>query len=746
MILENEKGRRDTRIINDGWEFAKVDGKMEDGLPNWPDKTETVSIPHTWYQFDDYYRGLAVYRKTVGLSGQKKAYLEFGGADQWCRVYLNGRLAGEHKGAYSTFRVPVGEQDIRDGKVEITVLLDNRENEEISPIFGDFTVYGGLYRTVSLITVPEQHFNLMYHGTKGIVLRASLDGDWGVLRIEPHVAGVSKEDASYIRYEIWGYDGCLAATGKGAVDGETVIRVQSPVLWDGIGKGYLYRLRSVLVVGDAEADEVELPFGFRKVAIDSEEGFFLNGRHVRIHGVAKHQDREGCFNAVTEANQKKDIELIREIGANAVRLSHYQHPQYTYDLCDREGLIVWAEIPMLKMTENPKLLENACEQLRELILQNIHHPCICFWGIQNEIAMFRDSAYMWDGCQKLYDMAISLDDTRLITAANLHGVKTQSPLNRITDMVGYNIYFGWYYGEMADYDSYLDTFHKEQPDIPIGISEYGVDCNLAFHSLQPKVKDYSEEFQSLFHETVYPILEKKSYLWGSFIWNMFDFGSGRRNEGGTRFKNCKGLVTFGRDIKKDSFYYYKARWSKEPFLHLAEKRFEKRCQKEMAVKVYTNVSQAVLYLNGERVGEGKEKQAGVFIFDPIPLRIGENVVRVESGELEDEAVFVRTEQEEKSYIFEDPSAGGNVKNWFLDEAEAMVKEGFFSLKDLANDLAESPAAMEVLREYMPEDAARIEREGGMLSLERIILYGGEKYHDLNVKELAGKLGSIRKEQ
>ncbi len=273
--------------------------------------------------------------------------------------------------------------------------------------------------------------------------------------------------------------------------------------------------------------------------------------------MAKHQDFAGVFCAVSEEHIRKDFALIDEIGATGVRLSHYQHPQAAYERCDELGLLAWAEVPMLKMTESAALMENTEQQLRELILQNIHHPAIFCWGIQNEIAMFKDAPYMHENCRKLHAIVKELDPDRVSTAANLYPLKASSRLNEITDMIGYNVYFGWYYGDMTDYGTYLDRMHAARPSLPFGVSEYGVDTNIRLHSSQPHVKDYTEEYQALWCETVYEQIESRPWLWGSFVWNMFDFHSARRNEGGQRFINAKGLVTNDRETRKDAFYYYK---------------------------------------------------------------------------------------------------------------------------------------------------------------------------------------------
>lgn len=747
--------------LQDGWLFAKLPEESIDSLPfsldSWtvPDgiSWENVSVPHTWYQYENYYQGLAVYQNTIFPDSKpnfkklhdqyQNTFLEFEGVDRWCKVYINGIYAGEHQGGYSRFYIPVKPEFKKKGKgFRITVFVDNRDFGVISPLFGDFTVYGGIYRPVHLITVSENHFDMMYYGTSGLLVRTAVEesGD-GLVTLEPHV---KLKNNGYIRYQLWSPQGILIAECLGDIQKNTCIKITQPLLWNGISQASLYRLRATLICGEKYEDQVETVIGFRTVSINSQKGFFLNGNPFRIKGVAKHQDMDEVFHATARKQQQLDMDILRELGANAVRLSHYQHPQHFYDLCDQEGLVVWAEIPMLKMTENPRLLENACLQLTELILQNLHHPSICFWGIQNEIAMFRDTPYMHASCKRLYELAISLDKSRLITAANLNGVSFNSPLNQITDMIGYNLYFGWYYGTPEDYGPFLDSFHQAMPQIPLGISEYGVDCCLRFHSKEPKVKDYSEEYQALFHETVYPIFESRPYLWGSFVWNLFDFGSGIRDEGGEKYKNCKGLVTFDRKTKKDAFYYYKARWSEEPFVCITEKRFQKRDSENLDVKIYSNCGSVDLYLNHVYLKTQHPEKEGVFIFKNIPLSMGENHLAAVSGICRDETVFIRTEMPEPSYVFHNDLAGETVRNWFLNQNDNGPDLDFYSFQDTADTLSENPEAMAVIRCFMPDSAERIENEGGGLTLARIIGYEAKKYKDLDMETFSRRLNQVKK--
>ncbi|MBQ9198071.1 MAG: hypothetical protein IJ157_12660 [Clostridia bacterium] len=729
--------------LNPGWKFKKLPGFTLDQLPpSLPDGPwEDVSLPHTWFRQDDAYQGLTVYEKTVRREDAwRTAFLSFEAADQQCRVFVNGHEAGGHRGGYSRFRLPVPEAAMADEAWTIRAFLENSVCEEIAPSFGDFTVFGGLYRNAELLICEENHFDRCYFGTDGLIVRTELDADQnGVLFAEPHT--VCADRNAKIVYQLYDDSGALLQTAEGAADQTAAFAVVDPLLWDGPGRARFYSLSAALRVNGRTEDEVTVRTGFRCLALDPDKGLFLNGKQVRLRGVAKHQDRAGRFCAVSEADVRGDFSIIGEIGANAVRLSHYQHPQAAYDCCDEMGLLVWAEIPMLKMTESPELMDNAAQQLTELILQNIHHPSVFCWGIQNEIAMFRDAPFMHENCRRLHALVKSLDPARYSACANLYPLKASSHLNEITDLVGYNIYFGWYYGEMRDYGPYLDQMHAARPALSLGISEYGVDANLALHSEAPQVKDYSEEYQALWHETVYPQIESREYLWGSFIWNMFDFFSARRSEGGQKCINAKGLVSHDRQTRKDAFYYYKARWSAEPFVHLCEKRFEKRAQAAIDIKCYTNQPEVRLLLNGKPFGWAKAKN-GTAVFRQAPLRMGENHVEVIAGDCADHGVWQRVTEAESGYRLPEQEAGTAVRNWFLAEDDVR-KEGFFSIQNTAQELLDNAETKKVLEKYVP-GLVRIMTEKSViplgLSLKSILSRDADE--TLDVKALNGELNAI----
>lgn len=696
--------------INTNWEFIKLPQvKFEENSDisaiDWSEAQE-LCLPHTWYKDGEAYDGCAAYRKNLTLeikNTEEKEnpcfYLEFEGVEQRCRVYVNGKLAGSHQGSYATFRIQIPEEASQGKEIEVEVLVDNTKTQELAPMFGDFTVFGGIYRNVNLISADKISFDYMYYGTNGVIVRSKVVDGEGILELEPHVTKDAYENAQ-ITYELTSPDGEVVASATSKATENASIKVSAPKLWDGKDKAAIYSLKAQLQIDSKVYDETTIKTGFKTVKIDSEEGLFLNGRHYRLRGVAKHQDFGDSYNAVSTQQIDRDFELIEEIGANSVRLSHYQHPQYTYDICDKKGLLVWAEVPMLKLTRNEKLFESTCDQLRELILQNIHHPSIYCWGIQNEIAMFRDDSFMHELCHKFSDLVHELDPNRYSAGANLFSVKAKSEMNEVSDIVGYNLYFGWYYGKMPDYIDYLDNLHNTKPYVPYGISEYGVDTNIALHSEEPAVKDYSEEYQSLFHETVYRIFEDKKYLWGSYVWNMFDFSSGIRNEGGIKARNLKGLVTVDRQTRKDAFYYYKSKWSDAKTLHICSKRFEKRDRDVINIKVYTTENEATLYVNDQEVSKELNNGNATILFENVKLSNGVNNIRVTSGSLEDTCTFEKVNEAVESYKLPE-QAGGPVKNWFLADDD-LVKEGFLSVKNRADEILGEPEAAKVLKEFAPD--------------------------------------------
>ncbi|NLC84863.1 MAG: glycoside hydrolase family 2 protein, partial [Ruminococcaceae bacterium] len=509
--------------------------------------------------------------------------------------------------------------------------------------------------------------------------------DHALLTIRALVSNDSTEESNVrLWVELLAKDGHVVAYGARnlallpASETEVLLPIQldDPVLWEGIANPYLYEVQVSLEGYNDKLDELHFRTGLRRCRIDPQKGFLLNGKPYRLNGVCRHQDRRDVGWAISREDQQEDMDCIKEIGANAVRLTHYQHDPFFYELCDREGIIVWTEIPFItRMSETDATGANAKQQLVELIRQNINHPSICFWGIQNEIQISGENPAVRKLVSELNALAKFEDSTRLTTMANLMTVPIEDSYNTITDAVGYNRYDGWYAGEMSDLGVWLDDFHAQQPGICLGISEYGVDGILQYHSENPVKQDYTEEFQALYHETIWQIIKDRPWVWGSFVWNMFDFASSIRNEGGIRGRNNKGLVTYGRYLRKDAFYFYKAQWSAEKFVYITGRRFIERTKNVIDLKVYTNCEWVELTVNHSEFarisGEG-----GVVTIKNVPLFKGYNLITATgylTGEVsgtevpinrKSQAVFMRVEKPNPSYEAPAESRQRQIPIWF----------------------------------------------------------------------------------
>lgn len=453
-------------------------------------------------------------------------------------------------------------------------------------------------------------------------------------------------------------------------------------LWDGIRDPFLYTARAELLAEVGTVDCIEVRFGCRSFSFDKEKGFILNGRPYPLRGVSRHQDRAGVGSALTREMHQEDMEIIREMGANTIRLAHYQHDQYFYDLADEAGMVVWAEIPYITQhMENGR--KNTLDQMRELITQCYNHPSIVCWGLSNEItASGNVTEDLMENHRLLNELCHRMDKTRPTTMAHVFMLETDSALIEMADIGSYNLYFGWYLGELAQNDSFFDEYHERFPQRSIGFSEYGADANPKYQSATPERGDYSESYQCVYHEHLLDCIEKRPYLWATHVWNMFDFAADGRDEGGAHGVNQKGLVTMDRKLKKDAFYLYKAAWSREPFVHLCGSRYVDRCEAVTQVKVYSNQPQVALYVDGELFQQAEGSRSFVF---QVPIN-GEHMIEARSGELADSIRVRRVEQPNPEYQF---AQEGGIVNWFDKED---FKPGYFSVKDTMGVLQTHPAA------------------------------------------------------
>lgn len=687
--------------FNKKWAFSK---DVETVPAQMPEKWYWVNLPHTWNAIDgqdgnnDYFRGTAYYAKELkklDLPEASRYYLEFRGANASADVYVNGKKLASHDGGYSTWRVNITEE-LSENNL-IVVAVDNGVNDRVYPQTADFTFYGGLYRNVNIIAVSDSHFDLDYYGAPGIKVTPEINGTDA--KVEVEVFLTNAKAGQKLVYTLKDSEGNVVAE-KSATAEETkaVLDIPSVHLWNGRKDPYLYTAEVVLAEGEEVLDNVSTRFGCRTFEIDPERGFILNGEEYPLRGVSRHHDRWGIGNALLPEHHEEDIELICEVGATTIRLAHYQHDQYFYDLCDEKGLVIWAEIPYIS-SHMPNGRENTITQMKELVSQNYNHPSIVVWGLSNEITMSgKSDDDLRDNHNVLNDMVHEMDKTRLTTIAVVSMCDIHDPYVQIPDVVSYNHYYGWYGGDTSMNGPWLDNFHKEFPNIPIGMSEYGCEA-LNWHTSDPQQGDYTEEYQAYYHEELIKQLFTRKYLWATHVWNMFDFGADARNEGGENGQNHKGLVTFDRKYKKDSFYAYKAWLSDDPFVHLCGKRYVDRVEDMTKVTVYSNLPEVELFVNGKSLGK-KTAEDHFFYFD-VP-NAGESELVAVAGECRDESRIRKVDTFNEAYRMKEDGA---IINWF----DILAPEGYFCLNDKLSDIMASPEGAaffgQVMSKMMPAGAA-----------------------------------------
>lgn len=729
-------------IFNTGWYFSK--NTAEEALAN----REAIILPHTWNAKDgqdggnDYYRGTCWYAKKFeksALAQGEEAWLEFEGVAMTAEVFLNGEKLARHEGGYSTFRVNLTKK-LKEGENLLAISVDNSKNNTVYPQKADFTFYGGIYRNVHLIIVPAAHFVLDYHGGSGLKITPQLSDDRTSAQVtaEAWVTGDADQVTFTVENQVQ-----IAKVNDGYA--KAVFTLDNVHLWDGVEDPFLYTLKAELESGDS----VETVFGCRTIAFDANHGMLLNGRPYRLCGAARHQDCQGAGNALTTDMQDEDMALLREMGANTIRLAHYQHNQYFYDLCDKFGMVVWVEIPYI--TEHmPEGRANTLSQMTELVVQNYNHPSIVCWGLSNEISAAGGvSDDMIENHRLLNDLCHKLDATRPTTMAHAFMLDTKNPFVTAADICGYNLYYGWYLGEMEDNDIWFDEFHAERPDAIVALSEYGADANPAFQNGKPEKGDWSEPYQAVYHEHLLKMWSERPYIWAMHCWNMFDFGADGRDEGGKPGQNQKGLVTFDRKTKKDAFYIYKAYLSKKPFVHLCGSRYIDRIEEVTEIKVYSNQLSVTLFVDGAEF----ETQTGDKIFKfNVPIS-GEHKIKAQSGDLTDTMIVRKVKSPNAAYY----ANGGPVVNWF-DKPEEVMREGYYSIMDTMADLKQNPDSAKLLADTMaqvrgsygdvaknitmPESAQRMMDRS---PFEKILKQAGKAVTPELVKQLNAALNQIPKQ-
>lgn len=680
-------------LFNDNWTFIKSAANAAAAAHS---TGTAIDLPHTWNNQDgqdggnDYYRGTCWYVKKFArpeLDVSEQAWLEFRGVAMTADVFVNGQLLGHHEGGYSTFRVHI--TPALQEQNTLVVSADNSRNRTVYPQKADFTFYGGIYRDVYMITVPKAHFALGYHGAPAIKVTPEITGNTAEVTIE--VWTENTDDGTTALLTVDNVGEVRTTVQNGYAQGR--LTINDVHLWDGLDDPYLYQATATL---PQSGDQIQTLFGCRTFYIDPEQGFFLNGRHYPLCGAARHQDRLGVGNAISRAMQQEDLAIMLEMGLNTVRLAHYQHDQYFYDLCDQTGLIAWVEIPYI--TEHmPEARANTISQMTELVLQSYNHPSIVCWGLSNEItAAGGVNDDLVENHRLLNDLCHRLDPTRFTVMAHAFMLDPGHPLVRLPDISSYNLYYGWYLGDMADNDLWFDDCHSRFPQMAMGLSEYGADANPQYHNSRPERGDTSESYQAVYHEHMLDMWRQRPYIWAMHCWNMFDFAADGRSEGGKPGQNQKGLVTFDRKIKKDAYFIYKAHLSPEPFVHICGRRYVERAEAITEVKVYSNQETVTLTVDGQLF----ETQTADKVFRFVVPITGVHQITASSGELTDRIEIRRVSEPNPTYSAD----GSEVINWF-DKPEEMMREGYFSVFDSMLDMKQSPEAALIVASTMAKARA-----------------------------------------
>ncbi len=640
------------RVVNEKWKFARENPAGAESIHFDDSGWESIALPHTWNARDgqdggnDYYRGTGWYRKRLRIQGPlrgKSIFLKFDGAATASKVFVNGREAGVHRGNFGAFCFDVTSL-VHAGRGNIVaVRVNNARDSSITPLSGDFTIFGGIYRSVHLLILNNLSVSPLDYASPGVyVAQKEVTRKRARLQISAVIRnGSDLRRTAVVRTTI--VDPSSGAKPGGA-QGEIVLEpgatdtvageltLARPHLWEGRNDPHLYRVVVEVVERGRVTDRVEQMVGLRFFSVDPEKGFYLNGESYPLHGVNRHQDRLNKGWAIGLKEHQEDYALIAEMGCTTIRLAHYQHAQEFYDLCDRGGMVVWAELALVDAI-NPRraFAENCRGQLTELIKQNFNHPSIVVWGLENELMPKGQEELYGSFVRDLHRLARQLDPSRLTTVASRGDYDATHPMNTVTDVIGYNLYMGWYEGKAEDFGARIDGLHRQMPFRPVAVSEYGAGAGISQHEVppwhpEPRGPWHPEEWQSWLHEVTWKQMVVRPYLWGTFIWNMFDFASDSRAEGELAGRNDKGLVTYDRKVKKDAFYYYKANWNPAPMVYIASRRFTPRPAGRVEVTVYSNCPSVRLIVNGVDAGERKSPDRALRWPD-VELKPGRNVVQ-----------------------------------------------------------------------------------------------------------------------
>lgn len=651
LLLAATGAARDVASFCDGWEFKKgpFSADAMKGAGKWNSNWEAVTIPHTWNATDmqkkasSFYAGEAYYRKRFtpdpDLKG-KRVFLRFEGVGSCAEVYINGYLAGTHKGAYSAFVCEIGPQLKFGEENELIVKADNSERPDVIPVNHIlFGVYGGIYRPVWLVATDPCAIVVNDCASPGVfITQKNVTSKSADVAVKVKVGNSLKSPASMrLENAVYDMDGRLVKTDRQDFtltpqSNQSIIssfRISRPHLWQGREDPYLYKVVSTLYRDGKKVDEVVQPLGLRRYEIVAGDGFYLNGKKYPMYGVTRHQDWWGLGSALTNKEHDFDLDQIMEIGATTVRFAHYQQSDYLYSRCDSLGLVIWAEIPFVNRVTGQEW-DNAHQQMRELIRQSFNHPSIYIWGIHNEV--YHPHGYTAALTQSIHDLCKTEDPDRYTVAVNGFG-SVDHPVNGNADIQGMNRYFGWYERKLQDIVPWIEKIEREYPWCPLILSEYGADANIAHQTellgdaLDWTSPFYPETFQTKTHETHWPIIASHPQIVASYLWNMFDFAVPTSRRGSVEARNMKGMITFDRKTRKDSFYWYKANWSKDPVVYLTQRRNNLRERRETSVTVYSNMGVPSVTINGRDLGTPRRGNTDVhYIFDGVKLDDGENIL------------------------------------------------------------------------------------------------------------------------
>lgn len=651
LMTMQAEGRK-VESFNSGWSFKKAPAEKELAInaPKWDKGWSEVEIPHTWnakdmqVQANSFYEGAAYYKKQYFFPAElkdKRVFLRFEGVGSCAEVFVNGMLATSHKGGYSAFAceisplLKVGEEN------EIIVKADNKSRPDVIPVNHNlFGVYGGIYRPVWLIVTEPYNISVTDCASPGVyVTQKNVSKKQADVKVKVKLDNGTLQPAPVtLQNTIYDQEGKQVAThsqsfelsAQGEQACESSFTIKKPTLWQGRENPYLYKVVSRLMKDGQVIDEMVQPLGLRKYEIVAGKGFYLNGEKYPMYGVTRHQDWWGLGSALKNENHDFDLATIMDVGATTVRFAHYQQSDYLYSRCDSLGLIIWAEIPFVNRVTGQEA-ENCRNQLREMIRQSFNHPSIYVWGLHNEV--YQPHQYTKELTQSLHDLAKTEDPDRYTVSVNGYG-HMEHPVNLVADIQGMNRYFGWYEKKIQDIKPWVENLEKEYPHQKLMLTEYGADANLNHQTeylgdaLNWTKEFYPETFATKTHEYQWSVIAAHPYIIASYLWNTFDFCAPMWVRGGVPARNMKGLVTFDRKIKKDSYFWYKANWSKEPVLYLTQRRNWDREKKETSVTVYSNIGTPKVYLNGKELTGIREGYTPVhYIIDNITLDMGKNIVK-----------------------------------------------------------------------------------------------------------------------